>query len=376
MSPFPSPRRCIVAAVAFLLASMTGCTPATPAGTGSTDPQSRTGDRPSMPSAPETRYVSPTGDDGAPGTSRRPWRTINESLPRLEPGTTLVVAGGTYHERVRVQDLRPATPGERTVVRAAEGERPVVEGLFWVRDADYWTFDGINVTWGGDDSSDDHMVKLTNGIGWVWRNSEIWGAKSFANVLITGDSDGEPSDWALTDNCIHDTVPTNKVAQDSNVYVSDMIDPGPGLIARNLVFGAGNGRNIKLGGPEEESDNGPSNLVVTHNTLWQAIVPLVLTGGTHDVLVEGNVLGGSESGPAVRGYRLSGEGNKIRGNLAESRSGLMAPESGTLQAGEDNVVVLSLSLDGEGCDGFRVADPDLSQYGHLGESQPTTTEDR
>jgi hypothetical protein len=72
-------------------------------------------------------YVARSGRDSNPGTSARPWRTIQRALSRLKPGQRALVRRGTY-----VQDLVAgragtarapitvaAVPGHRVILRAA-----------------------------------------------------------------------------------------------------------------------------------------------------------------------------------------------------------------------------------------------------------------
>jgi len=69
-------------------------------------------------------YVSPSGNDSNPGTLSSPWRTINSSLTRLNPGDTLFLRGGTYFESVNATvsgtSVAPITiesyPGENATI--------------------------------------------------------------------------------------------------------------------------------------------------------------------------------------------------------------------------------------------------------------------
>ena len=49
-----------------------------------------------------TYYVSPSGSDTAAGTEDRPFATIQVAVNRLNPGDTLYVRAGSYHELVTV----------------------------------------------------------------------------------------------------------------------------------------------------------------------------------------------------------------------------------------------------------------------------------
>ena len=49
-----------------------------------------------------TYYVSPSGSDAAAGTQDQPFATIQVAVSHLNPGDTLYVRTGSYHEMVTV----------------------------------------------------------------------------------------------------------------------------------------------------------------------------------------------------------------------------------------------------------------------------------
>jgi hypothetical protein len=53
-----------------------------------------------------TYYVSPSGNDGNPGTAAAPWRTVTKAANTLTAGSTVIVKPGTYYE-----SLIPARSG-------------------------------------------------------------------------------------------------------------------------------------------------------------------------------------------------------------------------------------------------------------------------
>ena len=64
-------------------------------------------------SSQATHYVSPSGSDSNPGTEQEPWRTVEGSLAKLEPGDTLLLREGVYEEAigpVSVPDGTEAAP--------------------------------------------------------------------------------------------------------------------------------------------------------------------------------------------------------------------------------------------------------------------------
>jgi len=79
------------------------------------------------PAPAATRYMAPTGSDSASGSQSAPWRTLQSSLPRLSPGDTLILRGGTYFETGIDIDVQ-GTPSAPITVRAMDGESPVIDG--------------------------------------------------------------------------------------------------------------------------------------------------------------------------------------------------------------------------------------------------------
>ncbi|MBC8115593.1 MAG: DUF1565 domain-containing protein [Candidatus Saccharimonas sp.] len=66
------------------------------------------------------------GDDANDGSEQKPWRTIQHSVKQLQPGETLVVRGGTYHEHVVVTAV--GTVEKPVTIRGYPGELAVIDG--------------------------------------------------------------------------------------------------------------------------------------------------------------------------------------------------------------------------------------------------------
>jgi hypothetical protein len=243
-----------------------------------------------------------------------PWRTVAKGLTSLGAGDTLYVRGGTYQERIRSISIQPGTASSPVLVAAYPGERPVIEGLLWITGADHWTFDGINVTWSSFNAPSEHMVKLTDGVGWTFKNAEVWGAKSYAGILVASTIVGEPADWAITGSCVRDTYPTNGTNQDHLIYVNNGLSAGSGLIERNVLFNATNGNGIKLGGPSSSS-GGASNVTIRYNTIYNTVQNLLLAWGAHDNEMYRNLMVKVATNYGnIRGYQLDGPGNVAHDN--------------------------------------------------------------
>ena len=81
-------------------------------------PRANTGDDPA-----NGIYVSPTGDDAtANGSINAPYKSINTALAAAQPGATIILRGGTYHEgrdvRVRKSNI---------TIKSAKGEWAVID---------------------------------------------------------------------------------------------------------------------------------------------------------------------------------------------------------------------------------------------------------
>jgi hypothetical protein len=325
-------------------------------------------DEPSTDTPSRELWVAPTGRDEGRGSREDPWRTLEVALGRLEPGDVLHLAEGEYREQIRYPSLRPATPDRPIKVMAAPGANPLIRGLLWIRDADHWTFEGVNVTWDEEQNqSDHHMVKFEGGRGWQFVDSEVWGARSFAAILVAN----APSSWRLADLCVHDTAPSNGVNQDHLIYVNNGPDAGPGVIETSLLFGAPNGSGVKLGGPSEDS-GGASNVTVRRNTIVDAAQPILLAwGAANNVIVE-NILGGAGDGyGTIRGYRLDGPGNRALGNVGFDAESLVLNDDGHrgVEADDTNSFPVDPQFDEPGsCEGFRAQASFADEVGHLSAS--------
>jgi hypothetical protein len=111
-------------------------------------------------------YLSPTGDDGNPGTRERPWRKFAFALPLLSPGATLVLLDGTYdggtsgyfNARCDVTGTN-APDGTAAAPITVRAEHPRAAWLrgdasgppLYMDNCSYWTLEGLRVT------SDDFM---------------------------------------------------------------------------------------------------------------------------------------------------------------------------------------------------------------------------
>jgi hypothetical protein len=297
-----------------------------------------------------TFYVARGGDDAAPGSRRRPWKSLGFSMARLRAGDRLFVRDGTYRERIK---LRPhvGRPGARIVVEAYPGERPVVVGQLWLGDASYWTVDGINVTWAADNPTEP-MVRMYGGTDWVLSDAEIWGAHATSALHVDDGPRNDLGRWTVTGNCIHDTYPTTGTNQDHNVYVDDMSSsPDPrGLIEHNILFNAPNGRGIKLG--PGGTQGGARNVVIRDNTVFKQMANISLSQATSGITITRNVLVGATD-TTIDVFELRGADNVAYDNVTGFAPRLVERSSDARPITErDNHVDIDPGFDRVGCDGF------------------------
>jgi hypothetical protein len=197
------------------------------------------------------------------------------------------------------------------VIEPVEGERPVVEGLLWLTAPTHWSIRGINVTWSNESDEREHMVKITGGSNWEFVDAEVWGARSYAAILVAG----EASDYRLANLFVHDTYESNGRNQDHLIYLNS--GDGGGVVEHNVLARSENGRAIKLGASDDD-DPDVANIVIRYNTMIDNRGPsnIQLSYGAHDIRIERNILvrpGGN--GAAVTGFRFDGDGVAIVDNL-------------------------------------------------------------
>jgi len=91
-------------------------------------------------SAATQYYVSTGGSDSNPGTSDRPWRTIQKAANTMVAGDTVIVRAGDYAERVQVS--RSGSSGAQITFQA---EGTVTMRGFTVR-GHYTTIRGFDIS--------------------------------------------------------------------------------------------------------------------------------------------------------------------------------------------------------------------------------------
>ncbi|HEX6682872.1 MAG TPA: hypothetical protein VF062_08765 [Candidatus Limnocylindrales bacterium] len=267
-------------------------------------------------------FVATDGNDTAAGTFDAPWQNLSVAMARLRAGDTLNVRGGTYYEGENIRPvLAPGTAAARITMRAFETERVVIESRFDLRNPSYWTFDGLNVTGhrlteptpAGLSSA---ALSIVDGTGWIYRNGEICCIDDYATVTIIG----EAKDWHFTHNVVwgNNQLDPNRPDQFHNLYLQTYPTGGPGFIERNILAGAPNGANIKIGSGRFDPPH-PRGIHLRNNTLFAASYNIRLVLGSADNVLERNILGEATRNyngiNAIGPYCLYGRGNVTRSDL-------------------------------------------------------------
>jgi len=302
-------------------------------------------------------HVAPDGNDAASGSFERPWRTLGHALSRLRAGNTLWVHAGTYRERLDVA-AAPGRPLARVTVRAYPGDQPVLRGRLWIGQPSYWTIDGLHVTWDDRHAPDEAMVRLYGGTDWVFSHNELSDARSIAALLIDDGPSQDLGRFVVRDNCIHDTIPTNGENQDHNVYVDDFgASSAPsGVIEDNVIFGAPNGNNVKLGGG---NGGGPRHVDVRFNSMYGANRNVSLSIAAADNRVYRNVLGGAGEAN-VYGFSLTGSGNAAYDNVLFGAPEATGESPGSAPIAVAGNVIRDPALNAISCTGLRPHEPRLA----------------
>jgi hypothetical protein len=272
-----------------------------------------------LPASPVDYYVSPSGNDGNPGTLASPFLTIGRSANAAQAGDTVYIRSGVYSEGVHF--TRSGTAAAPIRVRAYPQETPVVDGNGHTVPGGPWDVlvgvsgdhvqiygievrysSGMGVTLGGKydlaDGLNSHhhqqngILVVGAGDHSVVQNCRVW-SNCMTNV-DGGSTDGwasglsaarQPTGAVIRGNVVYGnwgeglstyeaqgTLIEDNVVYDNwsaNVYISDALDV---LFQRNLVYATGNtvyasGTQVGVMLGDEKQTLGPSQRNTVVNNL-------------------------------------------------------------------------------------------------------------
>ncbi|ROP42039.1 sigma-70 family RNA polymerase sigma factor [Saccharothrix texasensis] len=108
---------------------------------------------PTSAAAPVALYVSPDGDDAAPGTEAAPFASLGHAVSVVRPGQTIYLRGGTHRPTAPVEITTSGHPGHPITLTAPPGEHAVLDasrvtgdGPFIVQRAEHWAVRGLEIT--------------------------------------------------------------------------------------------------------------------------------------------------------------------------------------------------------------------------------------
>jgi putative cell wall-binding protein len=217
-----------------------------------------------------TYYVSAKGNDKNEGSIDKPFRTIKQGVKKLEPGDTLVIREGVYHEAIEIYKKSGSSNAWYTI-KGYPGENVVMTGDYkldidgmkdpdaiTIRESSFWKVEGINVnkyTGAGIFISRSNNVELDN-----LNISDL--DYPIYRPYGTSGIDGESSNFCTVKNCkIYNVGLKVDKPKDHGIYI--------GYGSYNWTFEDNDihdnaGAAIQLYG----NPNGGSNCVILNNHLY------------------------------------------------------------------------------------------------------------
>jgi pectate disaccharide-lyase len=175
---------------------------------------------------PRVLVVSPHGDDRGPGTPAQPFHTIARAAEAAGPGTTIVIAAGTYRGSFRTTASGTASAPITYVAESRWGARLVGDDAadaVWLNEGDHVEIRGFEISGGAIDG-----LVSSGSYGRIVGNRVSAFAKG--NCISTAGSGYTLHDIDVIGNVAHGC---GASALDHGIYVSH---PG-GTVANNISYG-------------------------------------------------------------------------------------------------------------------------------------------
>jgi parallel beta-helix repeat protein len=220
-----------------------------------------------------THYVAATGSDANPGTSAKPWKTLQHAVDTIAPGDTILVEAGTYAGcRIGVSGGQTlpktlqAAPGAAVVLNkpgASNKHNSIVEVENFSGTVTDWIVSGFEVTgspkYGIDVRVTDRITVQNNHV----HNSKLTGIfTAFSNhVLIQNNESDHNSEHGIyqSNSSTYPTIRGNRSHHNTSagIHMNGDISEQPGnglvqfaLVENNVIWenGAGGGSGINCDG--------------------------------------------------------------------------------------------------------------------------------
>lgn len=214
---------------------------------------------------------------------------VEAAIAMLAPGDELIVHGGTYTLTERFGIDIAGTEAMPIVVRAADGEVPVLDrpatdqNVIDIDSAEYLTLRGLVVSGGS------HGIRIISARFLTIEGCEI---KDTADVALSANSGGPYESLHIVGNHIHDTDGTGE-----GMYLgcnSDACRIQDSVIERNYVHHT-NGPTVEQGDGIEIKEGSFNNIVrdnVIHDTNYPCILTYSTVGNGGPNIIERNAMWG------------------------------------------------------------------------------------
>lgn len=185
-------------------------------------------------------YVATNGDDGNRGTINSPWRTIGKANAAVQPGDTVFIKAGTYHESIKPASSGAA--GNPITYTNHKNDTVAITGVYDganLTNKSYIVLDGIDIidvshNWvniKGTQPSRNIIIKncyMKTAKGWAGINAlQNSYLKILNNTLIgtcacsgTPCDNGGPADLLYLDGCSYSVIKGNDISGGDHVAVN------------------------------------------------------------------------------------------------------------------------------------------------------------
>jgi len=237
------------------------------------------------PSTGQEFYVSPSGNDGNPGSISQPWKTLQKAFDALQPGQTAYLRAGTYGQKCSATSFtRDGTASAPITVRGYPGERAVLNGQIRLEGSyirlSYIVMEGPSCgNWGDAGRLGENLILMdvTTSHHIEVSYSEVFHSGWHAGISAGG------NDIYILNNYIHDNGNFNDPDQYNTSHGIYYHDGTRGLVANNILE-----HNRAKGLSARYSAN--TVFVVNNTVVGNGRSGIDIAEDTHDWLFANNII--------------------------------------------------------------------------------------